>query len=266
MPTSETSFAKGLRVLGALIDHGPLRVEAIAVETRLPVSSVYRYARDLVAAGILENDEGVYRPGERIAQMGRVTSWTDRLRRFGLPLLSELTDRTGETSMLTVRVGQSALVTERVESAQAVRLSFQRGAMRALYAGASAKVLLAYSPAAVQERVFADPMPPLGDNTPTASALRRQVAETRAKGFAISYGEADPHAVGVAVPVFCGPELICGLSIAGPAYRLDQTQVHRVLREVQSAGEQLAHALEGDAGIVPGGTAATGNSPKEAHP
>lgn len=251
MTSTETSFAKGLRVLGALMDYGPMRIETIAQETGLPVSSVYRYARDLIAAEILENDNGVYSPGERLAQLARVTSWTDRLSRFGLPVLRELTERTGETSMVTVRVGQSALVVDRVESKQAIRLSFQRGSLRALYAGASAKVLLAYAPQSVVDAILNAPMPTLGDNTPTPSVLRRQLADVRSRRYAISFSEADSHAVGVAVPVFCGKELIGGLSVAGPAWRLDHTQARHALRQVQAAATQLTHALELDAGFHP---------------
>jgi len=242
--SAETSFAKGLRVLGALADSGPLRIETIARQTQLPVSSVYRYVRDLVAAGLLESHEGIYHPGERIAQMARVTSWTDNLSRLGTPILRDLTEQTGETSMLTVRVGRSALVLEQVESPHAMRLSFQRGSLRMLYAGASAKVVLAYAPQSVIDDVLNGPAAEVGPNTPSTAMLRRQLLEVRSNGFAVTFGEADAQAVGVAVPVSCGKEFVCGLSIAGPAYRLAEAQTRRVLRQVQKAGKQLSHLLE----------------------
>lgn len=252
MTVSETSFAKGLRVLGVLIDNGPLRIEEIAAQVRIPASSVYRYARDLVAAGIIDGNDGVYSPGERLTQLAQVTSWTDRLTRFGLPVLSDLTKQTGETSILTVRVGHQALVVERAESSHAMRLSFERGALRVLYAGASAKVLLAYAPQTVIDQVLADPMPPLAEHTPTRARLRQQLADVRDHDYAISYGEVDSQAVGVAVPVFCGPEFIAGLSVAGPAHRLGQTQARRVLHQAQAAAQTLTTYLEHDAGVRTG--------------
>lgn len=242
--SAETSFAKGLRVLGALADSGPLRVETIARQTQLPVSSVYRYVRDLVAAGLLESHEGVYYPGERIAQMARVASWTANLSRLGVPILTALTEQTGETSMLTVRIGRSALVLEQVESPHAMRLSFQRGSLRVLYAGASAKVVLAYASQSVIDDVLNGPVGRVGPNTPNTAMLRRQLLEVRSKGFAVTFGEADAQAVGVAVPVWCGGEFVCGLSVAGPAYRLAEGQTRWVLPLVQQAGEQLSELLE----------------------
>ncbi len=252
--TQETSFAKGLHVLGAVANNGPMRVDTIAEETELPVSSVYRYARDLVAAGFLESDEGIYRPGERLAQMARVTDWTGHLSQLGLPILIELAHESGETSMLAVRVGRSALVLDRVESSQAMRLSFQRGSLRMLYAGASAKVLLAYAPPTVVDDVLAHSMVKLTQNTPTAVSLRRQLANVRTNGYAVTYGEVDTHAVGVSVPIFHGPAFVCGLSVAGPAHRLDEKRIRRVLSLIQAAGEQLSLTLETTRDRAPLGT------------
>lgn len=247
MAAHETSFAKGLRVLGVLIDFGPMRIEAVVEKVGLPASSVYRYARDLVAAGILENDDGVYCPSERLAQLSRVTSRTDRLTRFGLPVLTKLARDSGETAMLTVRVGRSALVLCRVESEHAIRLSFQRGALRVLYAGASAKVLLAYAPRPIVDTVLKSPMPQYdtGD-IPTSEVLRNQIAAVRAKGYAVTHGEVDRFAVGIATPVFCQSKFVCGLSVAGPASRIDQTSTQRILRQVKLAADELGNALETD--------------------
>lgn len=238
-----SSFARGLEVLAALADHGPMRADVIAARTGMPASTVYRYIRSLVAFGFLESRDGVYAPGERLAQLTRVSTWTDQLLRLGAPILQNLAALSGETAMLTVRVGHSAQVIDRVESPQAMRLSFQPGSLHPIYAGASAKVLLAYAPAAVVEDVVAHGLTPLTPSTPDEDKLRRQLAAIRGNGYSVTHAEADMHAVAVAVPVFRDNTCICGLSIAGPAYRFEPARAHQLISLVRKEGRQLSDAL-----------------------
>lgn len=241
---SMTSLSRGLRVLAALADEGPMRADAIADSTGLPISTVYRYLREFVSFGFLEARQGAYVAGSRLSQMVQVNGAADRLAQAGARVLATLAERSGETAMLTVRVGCSALVLDRVESAQAIRLSFQRGAVRPLYAGASAKVLLAFAPSAVVEAVLrGGELRPLTDHTPDRVALRRQLNRIRAQRCAITFGESDAHAVGIAVPVFRGRACVCGLSIAGPEQRFRPEHLDELARLVRGAGDQLSTQL-----------------------
>lgn len=237
------SFARGLEVLGALADNGPMRADAIAAYADMPLSTVYRYMRSLVAHGFVEAREGTYAPGERLAQMARTSGWSDQVLTLGTPVLRELAAATGESAVLTTRVGRSALVIDHVESAHAIRLSFQRGALLPLYAGASAKVLLAYAPRAVLADIIAEGLRPFTPRTPNERRLRQQLADIRADGHSVTHGEADEHAVGIGVPVFRGAAVACGLSVAGPRVRLEPGRIQDVLDQVTAAGARLTDAL-----------------------
>lgn len=240
---AETSLGRGLRVLAALADHGPMRVDALAACTGLPTSTVYRYVRQLVAFGFLEARDGAYVPGIRVKQMTRGNDDADQLIQLGAPMLAALTEQSGETSMLAVRAGRSALILDRVESLQAIRLSFARGSLRPLYAGATSKVLLAYAPPTIVEGVLGSEYPSLTANTPAKPALRRQLSEIRAMGYAITHGEADLHAVGIAVPVFRGRACLCGLSIAGPEQRFGPERITELLTLLRGTAAQFSEML-----------------------
>lgn len=241
-----SSFARGLKVLDAVVEHGPQRVEQIALHADMPVSSTYRYIRALVAAALVTAENGIYALGPRlVAAAQSALGGQQTLHELGAPVLRALARATEETAMLTVRVGSCGLVLDRVESTHAIRLSFERGAMRPLHAGATVKMLLAYAPPELLSQVIeADAgLERFTARTPDAARLLGQLAQIRSCGYVVSHGEADPHAVGIGVPVFRGDSLACGLSVAGPAARLTPRRIPRVLDSVMAAGRHLSATL-----------------------
>ncbi|NDZ78685.1 IclR family transcriptional regulator [Streptomyces sp. SID10853] len=245
----QTSLGKGLAVLAALADHGPLRVDALAERTGLPSSTVYRYVRELVAFGFIESRDGVFVAGERLAQLARTSGWNDRLTRYSSPLLAELSTTSGESAILTVLVGRSALVVDRAESPQAIRLSFEQGSLLPLHAGASAKIVLAHAPAAVVDDVIEHAWPDGPGKDAADRRLRTQLAGIRQAGHATTHSEADQHAVGIAVPVMCRGTFACGLSLAGPAYRIDAARARELLELLHDAGRRLSQTLTATADL-----------------
>lgn len=239
-----SSFGRVLQVLAAVIEHGPQQVERIALQAALPVSTTYRYIRVLTDTAFVVAEDGLYGPGPRLALAAqKVQGEQQTLLEIGAPVLRDLARTTGETAMLTIRVGTSALVIDRVESPHAIRLSFERGVMRPLHAGATVKMLLAYAPPEVLSQVIEAPLQKFTGRTPDAGKLLKQLAQLRRRGYVVSHGEADPHAVGIGVPVFRGDEFACGLSVAGPAVRLTPARLARTLEAVQAAGRHLSEAL-----------------------
>jgi IclR family transcriptional regulator, acetate operon repressor len=208
----------------------------------MPLSTTYRYLAALTAAGFVEESAGVFGPGPRLGAPNHPAG-LETLARLGRPLLRSLVDVTGETALVTVRVGAAGLILERVESPHFVRLSFEEGSMRPLHAGASVKVLLAYAPPEVLNQVVGAGMQAFTARTPGEAALRAQLREVRARGYAVSHGEVDEHAVAVGVPIFLGRQCVAGLSLAGPEQRFgpDRIEGHRQL--VQAAGRSLSEAL-----------------------
>ena len=53
LPNRPTSLARALGVLAIVVDRGEARADEIAEELALPVSTVYRYLRDLREAGFV---------------------------------------------------------------------------------------------------------------------------------------------------------------------------------------------------------------------
>ncbi len=113
-----TSFVKGVKLLAAFIDRQPeWGVRELANALGEPSSSVHRVLQALRDAGLLDWDEErrKYRLGMEFHRWSGVVAERIPLRSLGLPVLRDLSDRTGETAWLglhdTVR-GREVIVAE----------------------------------------------------------------------------------------------------------------------------------------------------------
>lgn len=213
-----SSFERGLRVLIAICDRDQVRVEDLVSQLGLPASTVYRYLRPLRELGLVRESDGYYRVGSRLAGDGHGVS-NETLALLARPILAELARETGETALLTIRIGSHALCLDQVQSQHPVRMAFEVGQVLPLPAGAASRVLLAYAPAEVVERVLGEQLPAHTSATPDARKLRRQLESTRTLGYTASRAEFIPGAYAIAAPVFHGDEAAAGLALAGPANR-----------------------------------------------
>jgi DNA-binding IclR family transcriptional regulator len=211
-------------------------------------STTYRYLQSLRSAGLLEEDEaaGGFRLGPRIFELARVARHGLGLVEVALPIMRGLARQVDETVLLTRRSGPSVVCVERVESSHPIRLSYERGHVLPVHAGASAKVLLAFSdPTEIEETLSSVRLERFTDATVTdTGALRVQLEEIRARGFAISDGEVDVGVRGIAAPIF-QPDgrIAAGLSIAAPAFRLSDAAVANLVDAVRSAADSVSAGL-----------------------
>lgn len=250
-PTGQRSsaLARGLQIIDCVATLGRARIEELSSQAEMPLSTIYRYVRQLREAGYLHEVDGFYSLGARFAT-GERRRETGHLVRVAEPILHSLRDRTGEAALLTVRVRTAALCLDRVMPAKRYLLSFQRGSVRPLYAGASATSLLAFAPQEVIDEITRGPLRKITARTPDRSSLTRELALIRERGFALSTGEVDPEMTGVAAPVFRGESCVCALSIAGPRHTLSGSRIDECIEAVLGASTELSHGLDSVDGAV----------------
>jgi IclR family acetate operon transcriptional repressor len=227
-------------LLAALVDAGePLAAAELAGRAGLPLSSTYRLVQSLERHGFVERlQRGKIALGLRVLELARHVE--DRLRPSllepALPLMQELARDHEETVLLTAPVGTSSIGLASVESPRPIRLTYARWRLAPLTRGASGKVLLAHLDEERTESVLT-----AAEAEVDVDALRDELATIRARGYAVSTGELDPGASGVAAPVFdTSRRLVAGLTLAGPTERIRPAEPDLV-RAVVAA----ARALEG---------------------
>jgi IclR family KDG regulon transcriptional repressor len=250
------SLSHGLEILLLFDSSRPVfTVLEIADHLHFSQSKTYRLVRALVHYGLLEtpNGSGQYSLGLNALRLGLLAQQKFNLAVVALPFMKELSRLTKETVLLTTVHGNKAFCLERVESEEPIRYSlFTPGARLPLHAGASSKVLLAFLPEAEWDAIITrEGLPRFTPQTITdRRILKTQLKEIRNRGYAFSDQEVDREVRAVAAPIL-NPrgELMAGLTVAGPAYRINKKKVQSLGRLViRYAGKIAAHLQDPSAG------------------
>ncbi|MBV9898672.1 MAG: IclR family transcriptional regulator [Chloroflexi bacterium] len=231
-------------------EHPFLTASDIARRLDMPRSTTYRYIQTLRSYNLIEEDaRGGFRLGTRIFQLGRIArqglGYVDVARSY----MEQLAALTGEVVLLTRRSGSQVVCVERVEGdpRHPIRLSYERGHVLPLHAGASAKVLLAFSDPAENDAVLStiEALPRYTERTVTdRAALARQLERIRADGYALSAGEVDEGVRGIAAPIFqADGRVAAGLSLVGPQFRLKDAALKAGIAAVRQSAIAISARL-----------------------
>jgi IclR family acetate operon transcriptional repressor len=225
------SVLRSLRLLETVSELQPIGVSDLARHEGLPTSTAQRIAVTLAEAGWLRqtNDgSGRWTVTAKALVVGRRAIGEVGLREAASGPMRRLRDITQETINLSAVDGTERLVMiERADSEQAVRTFLPLGGSSPLHASSSGRAVLAAFSDEIVEQTIRRGLEQLTDRTTTdPDALRRKVAETRRRGYAVNIGENRPGvcAIGAAVLSHTGLPL-AGLSISMPQSRFSRRRV-----------------------------------------
>ncbi|QSO47410.1 IclR family transcriptional regulator [Alicyclobacillus mengziensis] len=223
---------------------GEARASELEAEVGLSRSSLYRILGTLRNKNFVESSGGgVYRLGFGVLSLGLLAGDKDGVGEAVKLILGELTEQTGETSMLTAVSYPDAVCVARVESHRSVRLSFEVGRRMPMCAGASGKVLLMGMSDDGLKHYLADVAKAgiLDRWRMTESDIFQQICDARGRGWLSTFSEVDEDAFAIGAPVY-DTSGICryGLSIAGPIGRFEEAPFVSYL---QAAADRISGAL-----------------------
>ena len=252
----ESVTSRVLAVLGAFgAEHPMLSLTQLSRRTGLPMATTHRLVGELAAWGALERDRrGRYRIGLRLWEIGSLAPRGLGLREIALPYLEDLYEATHENVQLAVLDGGDVVFLERIAGRTSVGVHTRVGGRWPASSTGVGLVLLAYASADIQERFLAGPLPAFTERTITDPArLRRELAEVRRCGYAVSNGQVTLDALSVAAPVH-GPadQVVAALSIVvrtgtvppltlAPAVRTAARGITRAVR----LQPEIFHSVEG---------------------
>ena len=231
-PSSQVKSAtRTLDIIEYVVAHGrPLVAQEIAVALGIPVSSLSYLLGTLVDRGYLVRDGRRYSAGPGLQRL-QASPGGFSLAERAAPLVRTLRVQLNETTSFFVRSewDVEAIVTETSE--QALRYAVPTGARLPMHALASGKALLAALPDDELDRYFAETeRVRFTPATVTAEkALRRELAEIRTTGFAVTDEEFSLGIRGIGRVVTIGGEPVGALSVAVPKARFDEAVQHRVM-------------------------------------
>jgi DNA-binding IclR family transcriptional regulator len=224
-----------------------------AAMLRRPRSTTYRLMSQVEKAGFLDRDvdTGRYRLGIKLAALGDLAQCSTSLQRVAGPVLRRLSQQTGETATLLLLVDGEGTAVLHSESTQRVMAKGLVGRYWPLHASAGGKALLSWRPdeaAKLLKKKLKRYTPATITN---AAALKRELNQIRARGFATVHGEFIDDVWGAAVPIFNHREEVEGaLTLGGPRSRVTHARLQELGRILIAAGKDVSRS-RGYAGDYP---------------
>lgn len=211
-------------------------------ELGIPKSSLHGLLRTLCSRGWLEVDESgtLFRLGVRALLVG--TSYIDSDETVALTrdIMDQLVEETGETVHLGRLDGPEVVYLATRQSTHHLRLYSRVGRRLPAHATSLGKALLAFRSDEEVERLLQPPLAALTPNTITdMTALRAELHETRARGYALEHEEnmVGIGCIGFPLPGSDPPR--DALSISVPLARLDPPRAAELTEVLMRAVEEI---------------------------
>jgi DNA-binding IclR family transcriptional regulator len=240
------SVERAFAILG-VVAHGPVGLTTIATRLALPKSTVSRMLETLQGIGAVERVDGPrWRVGQGVAAIASGVGPERSLAAVARPQLAELVHQLGEDAGLAVPDGYEVRYVDQVESDNPVQVRDWTGTRAPMHAVPSGHVLLAEWPPDALDAYAARGLVRLTPRTIVhAGALRRRLAEVRARGHAWGREEFAEgiNSVAAAVRDRHG-RAVAAVHVHGPAYRFPAPGAEeRIASLVTTAAEAVAAAV-----------------------
>jgi IclR family transcriptional regulator, acetate operon repressor len=224
---------------------GEMSLSRLAERSGMPVSSIHRLVRTLLARGYVRQlPSRRYVLGPRLIHLGDMASRA--LGAFARPHLARLVDAVGETANLAVLDGDRVVYAAQVPSRHSMRMFTEVGRRLHLHCTGVGKVLLAALPEAqVRTLLTTTGMPAQTPRTVTdPDALLTELGRVAADGYAVDDGEQEAGVRCVAVRV---PQDVpaVAVSVSGPEGRLPLEAVPRIVPSLRATAAVIAAELAG---------------------
>lgn len=226
------------------------RLADLVGQSGLPKPTVRRVLLALVRTGLLDQDERTrrYHVGPEAYVLGTLAGTRYGIHALALDALSRIARASGDCAFLSVPRGAFSVCLHREEGTYPIRTHvLQAGDRHPLGIGAGGLALLAALPDAEVERVLEASASPLAAYPGySAEALRRAVAETRARGYALNPGlyVAGSWGIGVAVRGADGRPL-GAISLAAIESRLSPERQKELVPLLRREAEALEARIGG---------------------
>jgi DNA-binding IclR family transcriptional regulator len=220
----------------------------ILATSNLPKSTVHRIIKDLAEIGYITFNAETkrYYGSLRLAWLGAEVMANFQLRKHIRPFLLDLHRDTEHTSNLGILDGFTGVFLDKIEAKDfGIKLFSEIGKTFPLHCTGLGKVLLAYSPATVLEKVLQHPLEAITEKTiTTPDRLKKELALVRECGYALDNEEITRGIQCVAAPIFgFEDKLEAAISIAFPAYIEADRGIDREIRLIKEYSDKISESL-----------------------
>jgi len=238
------SVARAAELLKALGAHGgPASVFDLADRCGLNRSTAWRILATLEDEGLVERDPatGRYEIGYALVALGAAAGHDPLIRRAH-PALRALAEACLETASLAVPRGMQLVYVDQVQAPHVMAADWL-GRATPLHATSTGKALLAWLSEDDIGAALPGRLERFTDTTiTTRPVLRTELAQVRARGYAISRGELEPALWGVSAPVLDGGRPVAVVSVWGVESRIRARGLDALGARTLAAADEIAAA------------------------
>lgn len=223
-------------------------LKELTQELDLPSTTIFRQLSTLVDCNYLVQDPGrkSYRVGAQLLQLsGAVIGQTD-LRQAARPVLERLSGLVRETVNLSTLIDHDIFYLDKVEQYRSVICHTRIGSRVPAYATSCGKAMLSYASESVIDEYceWMRGCPPLTSATISdPEVFRRELAETRLRGYAMDNGEIETGLICIGAPIFDAfRRVTASVSVAGPEFRMKEHK-EMIIREVMRAAGDISRLM-----------------------
>ena len=238
------SVARAADLLKALGAHGgPATVFDLADRCGLNRSTAWRILATLEDEGLVERDPatGRYEIGYALVALGAAAGHEPLIRRAH-PALRALAEACLETASLAVPRGMQLVYVDQVQAPHVMAADWL-GRATPLHATSTGKALLAWLSEDDIGAALPGRLERFTDTTiTTRPVLRTELAQVRARGYAISRGELEPALWGVSAPVLDGGRPVAVVSVWGVESRIRARGLDALGARTVAAADEIAAA------------------------
>lgn len=244
------SLDRAVGLLEVLASGEGLGLSEVARRAELPPSTVHRLLMTLHRRGLVghEADTGLWTVGAGLFRIGSTYLRIRKLPDIARPIIRALLIEVDETVNLSMLDQDELICVAQAESHAPVRAFFRLGRKLPIHASGAGKAILAAATDALQRRlVGAAPLEHFTANTHCSqAALMRDVAETRARGWAVDDEE---HTLGMrcvsAAVLNEWSEPAGAVSISAPTVRMPPERLAVLGGKVKETASKLSAMYSG---------------------
>ncbi len=241
-----------------------LGVTQLAERLKVTKGSVHRHLQTFVEYGYLVQNPVTlrYRIGPKSRFLARLAPDADLVEVAEGPMRA-LRDALGHSVVLSTMTPRGALVLTTLPGTSAIEIGVRAGSELAFHASAQGKVLLAFSPRPLQERVLARPMQAFTARTIVRrDALEDEIAAVRRRGYASAPEEVMLGVNTVAAPIFDRDDAcVAAIAIVGSIQHVPERPKPEAVAALRQASQQISRKLghgRGTETVEPSRTVARG--------
>jgi DNA-binding IclR family transcriptional regulator len=240
------SVLKALDIIDCLsVEKEPLSAREVARRCDLSRPTAYRLLISLANKNfVVSPREGHFTLSPKFLSISKNLLDRYDLIEIAKPYMDQLSQFSGETVHLTILDGVEMLYIGKVDSSQSIRMHSSTGTRNPVYSTATGKAVLASLPLSELQQVIRQIQ--FTSRTAKTITTQEELIEAleiiRHQKYAIDDLENEEGIRCVAAPVFDhSGTVIGGLSISGPAYRLEMDRLVELSKHVITAADTISH-------------------------